>query len=54
MANDSIEKLIARMVITTMVNDKEKTWQLYKKYLNETRLFVAVWEILKAKKEKSA
>lgn len=47
--NDACIKLIAQMIIATMAGEKEKTWQLYEKYIRERYLHVSVREILEAK-----
>jgi hypothetical protein len=50
--NDDIIKLIWRMVLNAMVGRRERTCDLYEKYLRKTRLYVPVQEILEAKGKK--
>lgn len=46
---DNRVEIIARMIINTMANRKEKTWELYERYKRERYLHVTVEEILKSK-----
>ena len=50
---DTCLKLIARMILNTMVGDREKTRVLYEQYKREKHLHVTIKEILDWK-EKSA
>lgn len=47
--NDKALKLTWRMILNTMTGSKHRTWELYDKYIKETRLHVPIREILEAK-----
>ena len=48
---EEARKLVFRMVLATMSGEREITKELYEKYLRETRLYVTIKELLKAKKQ---
>jgi hypothetical protein len=48
--NDTCKKLVARMVVLTMVGDRETAQEVYEEYLRENRLHITVREILEWKR----
>lgn len=42
--NNEAMKLVWRVVLATMAGRKERTWDLYEKYLRKMRLYVTVKE----------
>lgn len=51
--SETCVKLIARMILSTMVGEQKRTWELYEQYQKERHLHVTIKEILDWK-EKSA
>jgi len=47
-------KLIGQMVLSTIAREKDRTWDLYEKYILETRLHVPVREYAEWRKERTA
>ncbi len=47
--NDKALKLTWRMVLATIAGRRERTWELYEKYVRERYLYVTVREIIEAK-----
>jgi head-tail adaptor len=47
--NETCRQLVARMVVSTMVDRREQLWELYEQYTKERRLHATVREILEAK-----
>jgi len=52
--SETCVKLIARMILSTMVGEQKRTWELYEQYKRETRLHVPVKEYLEWRKERTA
>ncbi len=52
--SETCVKLIARMILSTMVGEQKRTWDLYEQYQKERQLFVPVEEYLEWRKEQTA
>jgi len=52
--NDDVMKLVWRMVLAMMGGKKERTWDLYEKYLHKTRLYITIKEYIDWRRERTA
>ena len=48
--NEQIYKLVARMVVATMIGQQETVQELYEQYLKKRHLYVSIKEMLEAKR----
>ena len=51
MVNDEALKLVWRMVLATMAGRRERTWELYEKYLRKIRLYITIKEYIDWRRE---